>query len=198
MGRCLVFSEDEFKENFHVLNLHGIGTGSNPFQSMPISTNPVPIPGQSETTLSPRNLGTSAPCWLIISLLGDEIHATQSALNANLTQSRAGANPVTIQCQFSIPSKNTILTILANSHQSRTISINNLCTSPYRESNVIQFLPIQANPVPIRGESDASPRSTFPSKMNSLNSQNRSIPANPMPILANPMPFLGHFWGPFV
>ena len=143
MGRCLVFSEDEFKENFHVLNLHGIGTGSNPFQSMPISTNPVPIPGQSETTLRPRNLGTSAPCRLIISLLGDEIHATQSALNANLTQSRAGANPVTIQCQFSIPSKNTNLTILANSCQSRTISINSLCAQvSYRESNVIQFLPI--------------------------------------------------------
>ena len=151
MGRCLVFSEDEFKENFHVLNVHGIGTGSNPFQSMPISTNPVPIPGQSETTLSPRNLGTSAPCRLIISLLGDEIHATQSALNANLTQSGAGANPVTIQCQFSIPSKNTILTILANSHQSRTISINNLCTSLLQG---IQCDPIFAN----SSQSSTNPR----------------------------------------
>ena len=189
MGRCLVFSEDEFKENFHVLNLHGIGTGSNPFQSMPISTNPVPIPGQSETTLSPRNLGTSAPCWLIISLLGDEIHATQSALNANLTQSNV--NFPFLQKIPICPS----LPILGNPGPFLSITYAQVS---YRESNVIQFLPIQANPVPIRGESDASPRSTFPSKINSLNSQNRSIQTNPMPILANPMPFLGHFWGPFV
>ena len=151
MGRCLVFSEDEFKENFHVLNVHGIGTGSNPFQSMPISTNPVPIPGQSETTLSPRNLGTSAPCRLIISLLGDEIHATQSALNANLTQSNV--NFPFLQKIPICPS----LPILAN--PGPFLSIAYVHKSPTGNpiwSNFCQFKPIQyqseANLMPVQGQ----------------------------------------------
>ena len=48
----LVYSEDEFKANFRVVDWHGIDTGSNSLPSMPIQTNPVPIPGQSDAHLS--------------------------------------------------------------------------------------------------------------------------------------------------
>merc|ERR1712155_404677 len=48
----LVYSEDEFKTNCRVVDWHGIDTGSNSFSSMPIQTNPVPIPGQSDAHLS--------------------------------------------------------------------------------------------------------------------------------------------------
>ena len=47
-GRSPVYSEDEFDTNSPVISSrHGIGTGPNPFEAMPILTNPVPIPGQS-------------------------------------------------------------------------------------------------------------------------------------------------------
>ena len=57
VGWSLVYSEDEFKANFHVIDLHGIVTGSNSLPSMPILTNPVPIPSHywGHSQAQPRN-----------------------------------------------------------------------------------------------------------------------------------------------
>ena len=67
-----------------------------------------------------------------------------------------------------------------NSHQSRA--------NPWHNPNSIWsiFLPIQANPVPIRCQSDVIPRSTFRSNINSPISKTWSIRANPSKSDANP------------
>ena len=56
------------------------------------------------------------------------------------------------------------------------------------QSRIIRsiFLPIQANPVPIRCQSDVIPRSTFRSNINSPISKTWSIRANPSKSDANP------------
>merc|ERR1711973_772093 len=87
-GRSPVYSEDEFDTNSPVISSrHGIGTGPNPFEAMPILTNPVPIPGQSEQVqcqswpiqcqfhaiteaICLDNQGTSALYGTVSSLLG--------------------------------------------------------------------------------------------------------------------------------
>ena len=135
-------------------------------------------------SLCAHNIWTSAPCRLIISRLGGRSSRhpvsflCQSHPIQGMCQSTANLMSTGLQkipcCPF--------LQILAN--PGPFLSITSLIQG-------IQYDPIFANPVPTRGESDASPRSTFPSKMNSPISQNLSIWANPMAIS-------GHFWGLFV
>ena len=119
-------------------------------------------------SLCAHNLGTSAPCRLIISRLGgrNSRHPVsfrcQSHPIQGMCQSTANIMSIGLQKTPCCP----FLLILAN--PGPFLSITSLLQG-------IQYDPIFANPVPIRGESDASPRSTFPSKMNSPISQNLSI-----------------------
>ena len=86
----------------------------------------------------------------------DEIQATQSPFNATRSPFNANWTPI----------------------QGRSLSQPRV--------NLIRSLSIQANPVPIRYQSGASPRSTFRSNINSPISKKWSIRANPSKSNANP------------
>ena len=61
-----------------VIDWHGIGAGPNPCQSMPILTNPVPIPGQSV----PNHVPIGGP-FLTNSFVNSPIYANPCQSNAN-------------------------------------------------------------------------------------------------------------------
>ena len=78
------------KANSPVIDWQVIGTGPNPFQSMPILTNPVPIPGQSMST-------HATPCANRRSIF----HKRKVCQLSNLSQSQQiQCQSWPIQCQF--------------------------------------------------------------------------------------------------
>ena len=136
------------KANSPVIDWQVIGTGPNPFQSMPILTNPVPIPGQSMST-------HATPCANRRSIF----HKRKVCQLSNLSQSQQ------IQCQsWPIQCQSQAITEDIPALNQGTSPLCGLASSPlggrFQDNRAFLILtnpfecwPIHANP----GQSGANP-----------------------------------------